>query len=93
MRGWFDLYFIKMSDCDGILAGISHVTERLLEAQGFLIITDIPERGFDPLTLAFGVILADEEAMKHVLSVKGAGSYPPVRNAGLSSAGCCHTAT
>ena len=88
-RGWFDLAFIKVSDCDGILGGISHITERLLESQDFPLTIEIPETRLRPVearlgpaclrsfTFAFGIIMADEKAIKQILSVKGAGSYHP----------------
>ena len=45
-QGWFDLCFVKASDCEGIVGGFGCLTDRLLSMINFPFTVDVPSPGF-----------------------------------------------
>ena len=45
-QGWFDLCFVKASDCEDIVGGFGCLTDRLLSMINFPFTVDVPSPGF-----------------------------------------------
>jgi hypothetical protein len=74
--GWFELTFTPVRDCEGILGGLTGLTDRILTEMDFPMHIDLAVTG-PPLSLdpSVGSFMADAKALQQMLGCKNSSSY------------------